>query len=180
MPKQTILTRKVDVRRLERLLKREAHRRIRERLQAILWISTGVLAQEVAKKIGRCRQSVAGFVRLFNGQGLQGLLTIGRGPGRQPCLSLEKKRQILSWIQKGPRALGLPFNLWDCKRLSHEIKKQWAVSLTDERVRQILHELGATLLRPKHKLPSVSPSLRRKKNGTSKPFWRWPDGSRGA
>ena len=179
MAKQTVLTRKVDVQRLERFLQREARRRIRERLQAILWIYSGELAQDVAKKIGRCRQSVAGFVELFNEQGLQGLLTIGRGPGRQPRLSVAQKRQILSWIHKGPRALDLPFNLWDCKRLSHEIKKQWGIPLTDERVRQILHELGATLLRPKHKLPSVSPSLRRKKNGRSKPFWRWPEGSRG-
>lgn len=173
MPKQTILIRKVDVVHLEQLLKKEARRRIRERLQAILWIHAGNYAQDVAKKIGRSRQAVASYVERFNTEGLKGLLAIGRGPGRRSLLNDQQIKQLLVWIKVGPRALGYSFNLWDCKRLSHHIHKEWGITLSDERVRQILHTAGAKVLRPKHKLPQTSKGLRVKKTVKSGPFWRW-------
>jgi len=175
MPRQTILTRKVDVKRIESLLRHEAKRRIRERLQCILWIYGDEEAQGVARKIGRCRQVVASYVRRFNEDGLRGLLRIGRGPGRGPALTKAHHAKLLEWIQKGPRAMGYSFNLWDCKRLSHHIYRAWGIRLSDERIRQILHELDARVLRPKYKLLKVSSRLRSKKNAKSKPFWRWPD-----
>ena len=62
MPRQTVLTRPVDRKRLAALLKREARLRLRERLQAVWWLSEGGPAVEVAAKLGRCRQTVAAFV----------------------------------------------------------------------------------------------------------------------
>ena len=87
MPKQTVITRKVDVERVTELLKSEVRRRIRERLQTIYWIYGGEEAQIVAQKIGRCRQVVSAFVQRFNKYGLKGLVEIGRGPGRKANLS---------------------------------------------------------------------------------------------
>lgn len=173
MPKQTVITRKVEVACLEKLLKQEARRRIRERLQAILWIHVGEYAQDVAKKIGRSRQAVASYVAYFNDKGLKGLLEIGRGPGRKASLNIRQIEQLLDWIKVGPRALGYSFNLWDCKRLAHHIHKEWGITLSDERLRQILHESGAKVLRPKHKLPQPPKGLRVKKTVKSGPFWRW-------
>jgi transposase len=174
MPKRTIITRKVDVDCIKKFLHKEARRRIRERLLALLWVYEGEDAQDVAKKIGRCRQTVASHIRLFNEQGLPGLVHIGRGPGRQSLLTRKQRKALLSWVVKGPRAMGYSFNLWDCKKLACHIHKKWGISISDERVRQILHELGARVLRPKHKLPEVDQELRCKKNNKSRPFWRLP------
>ncbi len=57
------------------------------------------------------RQSVAAFVQRYNELGLKGLFEIGRGPGRESSLSKAQGRQLLKWIEKGPRSLGYSFNL---------------------------------------------------------------------
>lgn len=174
MPKQTVITRKVNLKRINKLLKNEARRRIRERLQAISWIFTGEEAQVVAQKIGRCRQSVSAFIQRYNKYGLKSIFQIGRGPGRQNSLSKKQCHQLLTWIKLGPRAIGYSFNLWDCKKLAHRIKKCWGITLSDERVRQILHKNGASVIRGRHKLPQVSKNLRSKKNDRYGRFWCLP------
>jgi transposase len=83
MAKTIQLTRRVPARALELRLKRESNRRLRDRLQAVQWVSEGLPVQDVARRIGRCRQAVSSFLHKFNREGLKGLLSVGRGPGRQ-------------------------------------------------------------------------------------------------
>lgn len=174
MARHTQLLERVNRSMLRERLRSIANRRLRERLQTILWIDDGIEAKEVAEKIGRCRQSVAAFVRLFNQGGIERLLQVGRGPGRQSKLTQERRREILHWIRKGPRPLGLSFSNWDCPRLAYYMKKRWNIALSDEQVRRVLHQEGCTLMRPKHKLPRRDPLLHRKKNGIFRGFWVHP------
>lgn len=167
MPKATVLTRPVDHQRLIVLLRREANRRLRERLQALAWLSEGVPAIEVAAKLGRCRQTVAAFVERYNTQGLRGLRTVGRGPGRQATLQARHRQALARWIREGPRASGYGVNLWTCKLLAHHVSKRWGLTLSDESIRRTLHQLGARLLRPRHRLPAVPAWRRAQKNATS-------------
>ena len=167
MPKQTVLTRPVNRQHLARLLRCEANRRLRERLQALCWLSDGLPAMDVATKLGRCRQTVAAFVQRYNTQGLHGLRQVGRGPGRRPRLSTRQRQGLARWIRQGPRACGYGLNLWTCKLLAHHVAKTWDIRLSDEAIRLILHTLGARLLRPRHRLPAVPVWRRREKNGTS-------------
>jgi len=167
MPRQTMLTRAVNRQQLMRLLKREAQRRLRERLQALWWLNDGMPAVEVAAKLGRCRQTVAAFVQRYNTQGLRGLRAVGRGPGRRAVLQPRHRQTLARWIRQGPRACGYGVNLWSCKLLAHHVTKTWDLRLSDEAIRLILHDLGARLLRPRHRLPAVPAWRRREKNGTS-------------
>src|SRR3989338_9206557 len=167
MPRQTVLTRPVDRPRVAALLKREATRRLRERLQALWWLSEGLPAVEVATKLGRCRQTVAAFVQRYNAQGLRGLRQVGRGPGRRPRLRARQRQELARWIRRGPRACGYGVNLWTCKLVAHHVAKTWDIQLSDEAIRLILHDLGARLLRPRYRLPAVPAWRRREKNGTS-------------
>lgn len=167
MPRQTVLTRPVDRPRVAALLKREATRRLRERLQALWWLSEGMPAVEVAAKLGRCRQTVAAFVERYNAHGLRALRQVGRGPGRRAVLQRRHRTAVARWIRQGPRACGYGVNLWSCKLLAHHVAKTWRLRLSDESIRRTLHQLGAHLLRPRHQLPAVPPWRRREKNGTS-------------
>lgn len=167
MPRSTVLTRGVDRQRMAGLLRREASRRLRERLQALWWLSEGLPAVEVAAKLGRCRQTVAGFVARYNTQGLRGLRQVGRGPGRPATLQARHRTTLARWIREGPRACGAGVNLWTCKLLAHQISKHWGRTLSDESVRRLLHQLGVHLLRPRHQLPAVPAWRRREKNGRS-------------
>lgn len=167
MPRQTVLTRPVDRQRVAALLRREATRRLRERLQALWWLSEGVPAVEVAAKLGRCRQTVAAFVERYNAHGLRGLRQVGRGPGRRAVLQRRHRTTVARWIRQGPRTCGYGVNLWSCKLLAHQVAKTWGFRLSDESIRRTLHQLGARLLRPRHQLPAVPPWRRREKNGGS-------------
>ncbi len=167
MPRQTVLTRVVDRQRVAVLLKREATRRLRERLQALWWLSEGMPAVDVAAKLGRCRQTVAAFVERYNAQGLRGVRQVGRGPGRQATLQARHHQALARWIRAGPRACGYGVNLWTCKLLAHHVSKEWGLTLSDESLRRTLHHLGARLLRSRHQLPTVPVWRRREKNDTS-------------
>lgn len=167
MPRSTVLTRGVDRQRVAVLLRREATRRLRERLQALWWLSEGMPAVAVAAKLGRCRQTVAAFVERYNVEGLRGLRHVGRGPGRRATLQRRHHRTVTRWVRQGPRACGYGVNLWTCKLLAHHVSKQWGLTLSDESIRRTLHHLGAHLLRPRHQLPTVPAWRRREKNDTS-------------
>ena len=167
MPRSTVLTRGVDRQRVAVLLRREANRRLRERLQALWWLSEGMPAVEVAAKLGRCRQTVAAFVERYNVEGLRGLRHVGRGPGRRATWQRRHQRALTRWVRQGPRACGYGVNLWTCKLLAHHVSKQWGLTLSDESIRRTLHHLGAHLLRPRHQLPTVPAWRRREKNGRS-------------
>ncbi len=130
MPRQTVLTRPVDRKRLAALLKREARRRLRERLQAVWWLSEGGPAVEVAAKLGRCRQTVAAFVERYNVHGLQGMRQVGHGPGRRATLQPHRQRTLARWLRQGPRACGYGVNLWSGKWLAHHVAKQWRLPLS--------------------------------------------------
>lgn len=167
MPRQTVLTRPVNRQQVAALLKREANRRLRERLQALWWLAEGLPAIAVAAKLGRCRQTVAAFVARYNTQGLRGLRQVGRGPGRRPRLTPRQRQALARWIRQGPRACGYGVNLWTCKLLAYHVVKTWRIRLSDEAIRLTLHQLGARLLRPRHRLPAVPAWRRAKKNGSS-------------
>lgn len=176
MARKTQLLRAVNRKQIQERLRSLSNRRLRERLQALLFLDDGLEAQDVAEKIGRCRQSVAAFVRLFNQGGVERLTSIGRGPGRQSRLSPSHRKTLRRWIQQGPRKQGFPLSNWDCPRLVYAIQKQWKIALSDEQVRRILHSLGCTLLRPKHELPKQNPAHHSKKNATLRGCWHAPAG----
>ncbi len=174
MPRTVGLKRSVPLRALAMRLKREPNRRLRDRLQAVQWAAAGVSFQDIAQRIGRCRQSVSSFVGRFNREGLGGLLRVGRGPGRRSRLSAGQWEQVVEWVRTGPRSLGHPFSNWDCRRLAACIQRRWRVRLSDEQVRRQLHKQGCRLLRPTHELPGRNPRDRAKKNGPWRSCWIAP------
>lgn len=174
MSKTIKLAHPVPVKLVGFRLKTESNRRMRDRLQTLQWVAAGIQIQEIARRIGRCRQSVASFIAKFNRQGLEGVLSIGRGPGRGSRLTPAQWHKVVDWIAKGPRELGLPFSNWDCKRLAIYIHRKWKVKLSDEQVRRKLHKMGCRLLRPTRALPGKDHVDRAKKNERWKFCWAAP------
>ena len=174
MARHTILSRPVDRAKLKTRLASLSNHRLRERIQSILWIDEGMEAKEAAEKIDRCRQSVADFVNRYNEGGIDSLLRIGRGPGRQSKLKKTHRIKLLQWIAQGSREQGLSFSNWDCPRLVRQIKRKWNIDLSDEQVRRILHQEKCSLMRPRHKLPARNAILHSKKNGKFAVYWQAP------
>lgn len=175
MAKSLIIIRKILPSVILQKMKSVHNHRLKERLQVLLWFQDGYDCTQIAGKIGRCRQIVSGYLTTYDRYGLNKLMTIGRGPGRQSQLSKTDKKKLLRWISISPRKMGYTFNNWDCKRLSIHIKKEFKVAMSSEQVRRILHKLGCRLLRPRHKLLQANPELIAKKNVKFKGLWLSPE-----
>ena len=169
------MSREIPVKFIKRKIAVVTSRRLKERLKSLLWFAEGYDCTYIAGKIGRCRQVVANYIRIFEKEGIDRLFKIGRGPGRKSRLSKAQKNKIKKWIDMSPRDMGYPFNNWDCKRMAIHIKKKFKITLSDEQVRRILHQLGCRMLRPRHKLIQANPDVIAKKNGKLKGLWLTPE-----
>lgn len=169
------ISRKISKNQILRKMKATINHRLKERLQTLLWHADGFDCTQIADKIGRCRQIVSKYLRIYDRGGLAELFKIGRGPGRQSRLTKQNRKTLLKWIVTSPRDMGYSFNNWDCKRLSQHINKALNIKLSDEQIRRILIKLKCRLLRPRHKLLKANPELIAKKNGKFRGLWLPPE-----
>jgi transposase len=123
--------------------------RMRERYQA-MYLSFKYGWKEISEILGRDYETVLSWVHAFNEDGLKGLER-GKPIGRPASLSGEELDEVKNAVKASPRSVGLKFSNWSCKRIAAWIKKQFKKSLSTERVRQILHELGFTLVKPSYR-----------------------------
>ena len=171
MAKTLHISRPISRTLIRRKIRQTLNHRLRERLQALLWFAEGNNCLEIAHRLGRCRQVVSNYLKIYDREGLDKLFHIGRGPGRQSQLSDKDKDEIRKWVLSSPRDLGCPFNNWDCKRMAIHIEKCFHVRLSREQVRRMLHKMNFRLLRPRHKLLQANPELIIKKNARFKGLW---------
>jgi transposase len=169
------ISRKISKTQIMRKLKNVINHRLKERLQTLLWYADGFDCTQIADKIGRCRQIVSKYLKIYDRGGLDELFKIGRGPGRQSRLTDQNRKTLLKWIVTSPRDMGYSFNNWDCKRLSLHISKALNIKLSDEQVRRILIQLKCRLVRPRHKMLQANPELIAKKNGKFRGLWLPPE-----
>lgn len=168
------ISRKISRAVVFKKLKEQANHRLKERLQTLLWYADGNDLTQIADKIGRCRQIVSRYLKIYDRGGIEELFRIGRGPGRQSKLSDKDKQTLLKLIVISPRDMGYSFNNWDCKKIAGHIEKNLNVKLSSEQVRRTLIKLGCRLLRPKHKLLQANPELIAKKNARFRGLWLTP------
>lgn len=66
------LTRK----KIEKWRRKQKDARLHNRLSALLWLSQGRSADEVAELLGLCPRTIANWLQLYQGGGLDKLLTL--------------------------------------------------------------------------------------------------------
>lgn len=120
--------------------------RLRERYLA-LSLGFKYSWNEVADNLGLNYQTVLEWVKAYNEDGLDGLIR-GKPSGRPPSLTEEQEKQVRETVQQSPRTLGFRFSNWTVGRMTGWIADKFRVVLCPERIRQILHEIGFSYIKP--------------------------------
>lgn len=120
--------------------------RLRERYLA-LSLSFKYSWKEVAENLGVHYQTVLEWAKAYNREGLEGLLP-GKPSGRESSLTEEQKNQVKETVKQSPRSLGYRFSNWTAKRIAGWAADKFTVILSAERLRQILHDIGFSYVKP--------------------------------
>ena len=83
---------------LETLYKKEKDARIRERLHAILLLYKKKMVKDIAEILGRSERSLNRWIKLWNNNGVEGLIPHFTG-GPEPLLSLKEWKAVADEIK---------------------------------------------------------------------------------
>lgn len=141
---------------LEKLYKKEKNSRLKERILAIILVMEGNNCIEISNILKKDRNTIENWVKTYNTNGLNGLKP-KKSPGRPHSLTLEQLNSLKEDIKKNPREIGYEFSNWNGRNVAMHIEKKFGVKLKTRRAIYILHDLGLTLQRPKHKYIKADP-----------------------
>ena len=136
---------------LKELFRNEKDARLKERYHALYLMHEFKNAQKVANLLGRDKTTILSWIKAFNQQGFQGLERKAP-PGRKPRLSPEQMEELKADVLNNPRELGHEFSNWDGKSIAFHVLSKFNVKLGVRAVQKLLHKLGFSLQRPRHKL----------------------------
>jgi transposase len=132
--------------RLQQIVRRGKHGSIRvRRAMIIMASSSGTPAAAIARLVAADEDTVRDVIHTFNAKGLAALDPRWAG-GRPRLISDEAVQVIVTTATTRPEKLGQPFTRWSVRKLaaclaSHEI------TVSRERLRQLLHERGISFQR---------------------------------
>lgn len=141
---------------LEQMYRDAPKTRLRQRAHMVLLADKGYSLKAVSEIVDVCYNSVRNYVHAFEKDGFLALYDEKRS-GRKPKLTSEQRKQIEIWLELSPRELHYQQSCWTMKLMAHRIKAVYGVTLTSERVRQIVHSAGFTLVRPRHQSRLADP-----------------------
>ena len=86
------------------------------RAQIVVHAMSGLKAEEIARRMDLCGNTVRHWINRFNARGLDGLEEDVR-TGRPPTYSSEQRSAVITAALTRPTELGLPFACWTLNRL---------------------------------------------------------------
>lgn len=136
----------------------------KQRLMSIRLVMDGHSATSAAQIIGICRQSVSTYVKIFNSDGIEGLLERRYPPGRTPYLSSSEETEIRNiLIESTPSQEGIgPETHWDTRVLQHLLEERYHISMSRGGICDMLHRWGFTYTRPTYRLKKADPLKQQK------------------
>lgn len=135
----------------------------KDRATIILLSHAHLSVEEISNKTNRERRSVVYAVKKFNAEGILALQR-GKAKGATPKFNDLTKKVILLHFSKQPKDFGLHFTTWTLPRLKkHLVDYKVVESISIERLRQIIGEVGARLKRSKRWQYSPDPEFDKKK-----------------
>ena len=168
----------------ESLLRRAikaSHPRVRERFMALHMIASGQAGTKAAQQLERNRNTIAGWVHLFNERGPAGLIPNFRGhPGK--VLAESELSHLKEVIRKPPRQAGLKTGRWSGKRTAAYIQRVFKKEVSARTALRYLKGLGFRKKLPRKHFKKADPedqqafvqtltTLERKRSSHSQTAW---------
>jgi len=146
MPKQLVLQGKQTKEDFLLLYKKCRDLRLKERYHA-LYLSFMYEWEEIATILGRDYQTILEWAGLYNENGVEGL-DPDRPPGRPSSLTKDQISEVRKIVMQCPRDIGLRFSNWTVGSICKWIAGKFGVALSGERIRQLLHAIGFSYVKP--------------------------------
>jgi len=124
--------------------------RMRERAHMVLLSSQGRNMKEICSIVYRSENTVATWLNSYENEGFLGLYDEPI-PGKPPRLSKEQQEQMATWLDDSPRKEGYQQSNWTLKLIRHHLRMEMGTHFGLTRVWSMVHTLGFTLIRPRHK-----------------------------
>lgn len=156
MKKLQVIRSSPDRDELVELYKKEKSPKLKERYHALFLMHDFMNCTTVGELVQRSRRTIQEWVKLFNREGLEGLVP-DTPPGRPSRLTEEQEDHLRIDVSKKPRELGYEFSNWEGKSVSHHIKKIFNVEIGPRQAQRLLRKLGFSLQRPKFMFPKADP-----------------------
>ena len=139
-----------DVKRLERLIRRERDAKQRDRFRMVLFALRGEEKLRIAELLGVAKGTVENWVYAYRDGGIDALYP-GKAPGATPRLTSEQQEAFRQRMLEGPRAEDGVCTLRgkDAVRILND---EFGVDYSLNGVYDLLHRLGFSCLtpRPRH------------------------------
>jgi transposase len=140
-----------EARRLKQLRNHAASARVVKRAVCLLLSAAGQRTGEVARVTGLSRRAIAVIRRRWRQRRLRSVRDRPR-PGRPPRITVAYRRELRRALRKSPLDLGYVFTVWSIARLGTYLRQRTGIALGANRLRQVAHEEGFVVARPRHTL----------------------------
>jgi len=139
------------IQRIQRMAKKQGDCRLLQRCHSVLMLSRGLSPDAVASMLSVHLNSVRGWMRRVQQNGVSGLLD-KKYPGAVPKLDASQREKLISIVESGPETYGLETGVWTSPLIKEVILKEFGVKYHVSQVRRILNSLGFTVQYPRIRL----------------------------
>jgi transposase len=139
----------------------------RSRAQAVLWLSQGIAAEEIADLMDVSRQTVYNWAERFRRReslDLRARLLDAPRPGRPPTVARVIDPLVAELIDQDPREFGYHSTVWTTPLLVWHLKRTHGVDVSPRSIGSSLERLRIRWKRPRHQL-SLRPATWRQSKG---------------
>lgn len=159
-----------DYRRISEIVKLTHDVRVLKRVQALLWLSDGDNAYEVADRLWVAPRTVYRWVERFGARGdlpLVDRLADAPRSGRPDTVAQQLDPLIEHLLEEGPENHGYAATVWTAPLLCQHVKEVHHLAISQRSVSRVLERLELSWKRPRHCLARRSPRWCQAKGGSS-------------
>ena len=152
--------------------------KVLKRAQSFLWLSDGIPIQDIAKRLGITRQTIYGWVSLYQkrrNMSFKDRLQDCPKPGRPPRKSMRVLRVIAPLLQGSPRQYGYRYAEWTSSLLKKVLQCQHSLHVSTKTIRRCLRQLHYAWKRPGYALARQSATWAQEKGGSKEDCIPIPD-----
>jgi|SRR5215207_1067272 len=140
-----------EARRLKQLRDDAASARLVKRAMCLLLSAAGERTSQIARVTGLSRRTIGLIRRRWRQRRLRSVTDKPRC-GRPSRITAKYRRELRRALRQSPLDLGYVFTVWSIARLGTYLRQRTGIALGVNRLRQLAHEEGFVVARPKHTL----------------------------
>jgi transposase len=156
-------------RALTQQIQRTKDAKVLKRSQALLWLSEGIAASQIAQRLGISRRTIYYWISSYQNRrsnSFKSRLQDRPKPERHPRKSPLVLRELGALLQQSPRRYGYHYTEWTASLLAKALKCDHDVDVNTKTIRRCLKQLHYVWKRPGYVLARQAPTWAQEKGGS--------------